>query len=307
MLFLVINVSLSFGQCACCGSSSNISAGETTPMNYSLEKRQLLAELYSDWRIFDPADLNNLPDHHAQTNAPLSINNMVLTSAGLRYGINSRLSLSVQQPYIFINGVTTNSKTFGDLLSLVNYSLLRKQKLALNVQAGMEWPTGENLQEANGNSIATGSGSFDPVAGLGFAKSFSKSSLRGNVFFKYTTEGFNEINYGKFCNHQVSYNYFITNPSQNCIPDSVPKKDFDKPVIAISAQLSGEWLQMQMKNYSIIENTGGYSILAGLGVTLSFKGFSIPVLVTVPVCQYMHGNQNQNTLRLRAGLTKTFN
>lgn len=302
MLLLVINVGLINGQCSCCGSSSNISAGETTPMSYSLDKGQFLAELYSDLRLFDPVAPDNSPDHHSQTNMALSINNMVLASVGLRYGINSRLSLSVQQPYIFINGVTTNSKTFGDLLSLANYILIRKQKMALNFQAGMEWPTGENVQEANGNSVATGSGSFDPVAGFGFVRMFERSSLRAGAFFKYTTDGFNNINYGKFCNQQISYNYFVTRVAEGCTPDSASKK----LSFAVNAQLSGEWLQMQMKNYSIIANTGGYTVLAGLGATLNFKGFSVPLVIAIPVCQYMHGNQNQNRFRLRVGLTKTF-
>ncbi len=305
ILFAVINVNLVSGQCSCCGSSSNISAGEVTPAAYALGKKQLFGELYSDFRFFNkPADHLSI-DHQNQTSSALNINSMVITTIGLRYGISSKATLLVQQPYIFINAATSSSKAFGDLLSLINIKVFDKSKFIIGLQAGMEWPTGQYILSGSGNSISTGSGSYDPVAGLNVMKSFKNSAIRASGFFKYTTNGFNNTNYGNFFGHQIGYSYFLFNKPATCTKDSVSKPS--KPTLAINAQISGEWSQAQIKENISVPNTGSYLVLAGLGATLGFKGFTIPVSVTVPLYHQYYGDQNQNTLRLRVGLTKIFN
>jgi hypothetical protein len=232
---------------------------------------------------------------------------MVIASVGLRYGINNKTSLLIQQPYIFINATPNSSKAFGDMLSLINFKAVEKNGFTLGIQAGMEWPTGENIQ-ANGNSISTGSGSFDPAGGLNIMKSFKNSSLRASTFFKYTTKGFNNTYYGNFFGHQVGYNYFILNSNNQCMQDSLAKKaNASKVTFALNVQISGEWLQPQMTGDVYIANTGYYAELAGAGFSLSYKGFTIPFLITVPMYQYYHGTQNQNQFRVRIGISKMFN
>lgn len=307
ILLSVVNVNLSYSQCACCGSSSNISAGEVTPTAYALAKKQVFGELYSDLRYFDPPKDLNLSDHHNLSNTALKINSMLITTVGLRYGLTNRATLLIQQPYLFINARPTSSKAFGDLLSLINYKAFDKSNFIIGLQLGMEWPTGEYLQAGNGNAISTGSGSFDPVAGVNLMKSFSKSALRLNGFFKYTTRGFNATNYGDFFGHQLGYSYFLSNREAMCMDTNSAVKKSAKPTLALNVQLSGEWSQPQWKDHAMVDNTGSYVALASAGLTLGYKGFTIPVLVSLPFCQKYNGLQNQNTFRLRIGLTKTFN
>lgn len=308
MLLLIIDVSLTLAQCTCCGSSSNISAGELTPTSYALSKRKWLGELYSEVRFFNPAPNITSADHHGQTNTSLSINNVFITSLGLRYGINEKTTLLIQQPFICINGTSTSSKAFGDLLSLINYKVIGKPNFVLGLQAGMEWPTGGNIQYANGNSVITGSGSYDPVVGFNMIKSLKNSVLRFNTFFKYTSRGFNATNYGNFFGNQIGYSYFIKKSGESCVPDSILKKQSKvKPTFAINLQVSGEWLQAQMKDHAMVNSTGGYLALVGVGATVGFRGFTIPILLNAPLYQKFYGNQNQTKIGLRIGLTKTFN
>jgi hypothetical protein len=301
-----LSVDLFFGQCACCGSSSNLSAGEITPMAYSLNKNQWLGELYLDYRSFSGTVNPGIADH--TINTAVNIKDMVITGMGLRYGINSKTSLVIQQPYIFINGTSTSSEAFGDLLSLINYKAFSRSNFIIGMQAGMEWPTGQYIVSGSGNSISTGSGSYDPVAGLNIVRAFKNSNLRANAFFKYTTKGFIQTNYGDFFGHQLGYSYFILNPASSCSPDSISKnKNQNGTSLSLNFQFSGEWSQAQMKDHVMIVNTGSYVNLAGIGITVGFKGFTIPVSLYVPVYQKFHGVQNRNVIRVRIGLTKTFN
>jgi hypothetical protein len=305
MLLGFVYVNLISGQCACCGSSSNLSAGETTPMAYSLNKKQWLAELYSDYRSFTGSGSNTLSDH--QISNALSIKDMVITGVGLRYGINNRTALVIQQPYIFMNATTTRSEAFGDLLSLLNYRASSRSNFIVGLQAGMEWPTGQYIISATGNSISTGSGSYDPVAGFNVIKAFKRSNIRANAFFKYTTQGFNQTNYGDFFGHQLGYSYFVLQQNPSCTPDSISGNSNDRISLCLNVQLSGEWSQAQMKDHAMLPNTGSYVALAGAGIVIGCKGFSIPLMVTVPVYRQFYGEQNLNVFRIRIGLTKTFN
>lgn len=308
LIFILLGctyVNLFFGQCSCCGSSSNLSAGETTPTANTLNKKQWFGELYSDVRSFS-GTMNTVSADHSNNEA-LNAKSMVIAGIGLRYGINSKTSIVIQQPYIFINATSVSSKAFGDLLSLINYKALSKSNFIVGLQAGMEWPTGQYIQSGSGNSISTGSGSYDPVAGLNIIKAFKNSNIRANAFFKFTTMGFNQTNYGDFFGHQLGYSYFLLNSVASCSPDSISKRNQIGVSLSVNIQISGEWSQSQTKDHGMIANTGGYVSLTGVGLTFGFKGFTVPVVMSIPVYQQFYGDQNQNTLRLRVGLTKTFN
>jgi hypothetical protein len=305
MLLGCIYVNLIFGQCACCGSSSNLSAGEITPTAYALNKKQWLAELYSDFRSFNGSGNMEFSDH--KINNALNIKNIVIAGMGLRYGISNKAALVIQQPYIFINATGTGREAFGDLLSLINYKAFSRSNFIIGLQAGMEWPTGQYIVSGSGNSISTGSGSYDPVGGFNIIKAFKRSNIRANAFFKYTTQGFNQTNFGDFFGHQLGYSYFILDPKASCTPDSISANKNTKASLCANIQLSGEWSQAQTKDHGLVPNTGSYVGLIGIGATLGFKGFSVPVMVSVPVYQQFYGEQNMNTFRIRIGLTKTFN
>ncbi len=292
-------------QCACCGSSSNFSAGELTPTAYALGKRQIMGELYTDLRFFNGTSHSTHSDHQNQVTAPV-LNNMAIEIIGLRYGISNKVSLLIQQPYILINSSATSSKAFGDLLSLINYKVYGRSNFVIGLQLGMEWPTGQYVLINGSNSISTGSGSYDPVAGFNMVRSFKRSALRASGFFKYTTKGFNGTNYGDFFGHQLGYNYFLKNPVVTCSSDST-KQISSGLSWSILCQLSGEWSQSQFSEHAMLANTGSYLALAGIGTSFGFKGFSIPIMLSVPFYQSYYGEQNQTQFRIRIGLTKTFN
>ncbi|MGZ3919325.1 MAG: hypothetical protein ACXVC7_03490 [Bacteroidia bacterium] len=305
MLFTVVCLNQIIAQCQCCGSMSGFSGGESTPGAFALGKNNWLVESYADCRFFNGiSNEQRVHDLGVSTTSVLTVNHMGIGIVGARYGISDRAILLVQQPMFWVSGTTVNSKTIGDLLSLVNYMALNKPGLAVDLQAGMEFPTGQAVQFSNGSSVSTGSGSFDPVAGLSIKKPFARSFIRASGFFKYTTKGFNDTYFGNFFSQQVNYTIFLSKVNASCSPDSLPVKQ--KPVVSLGLQLMGEWSQMQMKNNAFIENTGAYVALGALSVAVAYKGFSVPLMFSVPFYQQYHGEQNMTKFRIRVGITKTF-
>lgn len=307
MLAVVMNCNLLMAQCACCGSSTGFSGAESSPGAFALGKNQWQTELYADLRYYKytpPASAVN--DHALVNDTSNTINNMVIGLAAVKYGISKRVTLIVQQPYFIIEGRSMASKTFGDLLTMANVVVYEKNNGAFTVQGGLEWPTGPFVELSNGNTIATGSGSYDPVLGAGFTKRSKQSNFRAGVFFKHSTKGYNDIWFGNFFGQQVSYNYYLVNPAQMCTPDSVmlPQRKFS---LALTGQLSGELSQPQLKNHAYVPNTGAFVTTGSIGVTIGYGKLSFPVIFTLPLYQRYYGDQSQNTMRIRAGIIKTFN
>jgi len=284
---------------------SGFSGGESTPGAFTLGKNNWMVEAYADYRSFSGiSNEQKIHDLGVSTTSALAVNYMGMGIMGARYGISDKLILLVQQPMFWINGTTVNSKTIGDILSLVNYNALNKADISVDLQGGMEFPTGQAVQFSNGSSVSTGSGSYDPVAGLSVKKPFTRSFIRASGFFKYTTKGFNDTYYGNFFSQQVNYTMFLSGVKGTCSPDSGTVKS--KPVVSVGLQLMSEWSQMQMKNNAYLENTGAYLALGALSVAVAYRGFSVPLMISVPFYQQYHGEQNITKFRLRIGITKTF-
>jgi hypothetical protein len=305
IIFILLGLLLAnfgFSQCACCSAPTGFSGGDVSPANYALGKKQMMVELYDDSRFFNGISHQHNIDHNQSSATP--INYMAIGILGFRYGISSKLNLSLQLPYIYIGAQTQSSNAFGDAVSLLNYTIFNKRNVILAAQLGMEWPTGQSLQVNGLNSVTTGSGSYDPLMGMNISKIMNKGVLRASTFFKYTTKGFNDTYYGNFWANQLMYQHYLVSPAMVCGKDSSSATSFGCSMIA---QLSGEYLQAQFREHGAVENTGSYSVLAAIGAGFNFKGFSIPILFTIPLYQDLNGEQNITQFRLRIGLTKTFN
>jgi hypothetical protein len=301
VLLLILGNTNVRSQCACCASPSGFSATGSSPTTYMLKKNQLLVEAYADFRAFNGLTQTHGSEKSTLDSSFLRIHNVRTGILGVRYGITGKLALMIQQPYFSIYSNSNSSNTFGDLLSMLNLVVFSKNNHLVNLQAGLEWPTGGKAKFSNGNTIIAGSGSYDPVGGVSYSKRMVNSLFTANVFFKYSMRGFDNTRYGNALSHQLIYNYNILK-NKNCSPDSVLK-----PSLFLGVQWFGEWAQIQFKDYVVLPNTGGYTNLIGAGLVYSYKGFSIPLFISCPVYRYLHGIQNYEQFRIRIGISKTFN
>lgn len=306
-ILFVFTTQLNHAQCYCCGSTSGFSGGESGLGDVALQKNSLALETTLDLRSFNGIkSQSRSQEFGVSTTTALPINSMAIGIVGLRYGINNRTALLLQQPLFLINSPSLSTKTFGDLLALVNYRLLTRERFLLDGQSGLEFPSGQFVALSNGSSVSTGSGSWDPVAGLSAKFPGDKGSFRLAGFFKYSTKGYHETYYGNFFGHQLDYTRLLSRSAASCSADSV-RAGRERPVLSLRVQVSGEWSQMQRNNNAYLENTGSYVALAGLGFTFSYKGFAVPVTLSTPLIQQFHGEQNSTAFRFRIGISKVFN
>jgi hypothetical protein len=288
-----------FAQCACCSSPAGFSGGGPAPGSSVLGKGQVNLELYAEQRIYRGLSRDVLSEAHT---VPLIVHNMNVATAIVRYGITSKVQLFVQQPVYQIN---TNDGSFnmsGDLSALAAYRVQRENNSFI-LQAGMKLPTAPRMTLSDGSVIVTGSGSYDPIAGFAFNRTGKRSLVTLSAFYKYATAGWDGIKYGSYFAQQAGVAYFAGKTPETCSEGN------DNSVSSARSSanfiLLGEWTQMQINRNAFVPNTGSYLLTANLGFTFAGKGFSVPVSAGVPLYSRYHGEQNKNSLRLRAGIIKT--
>ena len=299
-------------QCSCSGSSSSVSFGETGSSSLSLKKNQWTAEIFGDYRSFTQSHTthdhsSHLHNHDSATanSSSSELKNMLIALGGIRYGLTNRITLSLQQPHIWLNAMPQSTSGLGDLMFIATAKLFDKNDFSGAMLAGAEFPTGIKSKLSGENNLAIGSGSFDPVVGFVLVKAWQKSFIRANVFYKHSTIGYDKTNFGSFLNHNLTYSYKLKEENSECAVDSL-NDESDKFSWTVFSNISGEWYSEQVKENITIENTGGYMLLTGIGTQLGFGKWFIPLSFTIPVLQHFHGEQSQTKFRTKIGIIKTF-
>lgn len=298
-----------YAQCSCSGSSSSVSFGETGNSSITLKKNQWMAELYGDYRSFAQSKTTHDHSHHDMATMTDSASNVLQSIAiavgGIRYGVTNRITISLQQPNIWLNAKPQSATGIGDLLVTATAKIFDKNDFSGALIVGVELPTGVKSKLSGENNLAIGSGSFDPIIGLVLVKGWQKSFIRANVFYKHVTIGFDKTNYGSFFNPSLTFNYKLKGLNQSCVADSLNNEpnNFSWTVFA---NIAGEWYGTQLKENTIIDNTGGYMLLAAVGTQLGFGKWTIPLSCTIPAMQELNGEQSQTNYRIKIGLIKTF-
>ena len=300
LLALLIFSLKSSAQCACCaGAGIGSSNADYNNGILTLSKKQWIAETYADYRTVKNGD--------AITEDEELLRSMLINSIGLRYGITDKLTISALIPYITLNTNMGNDSGLGDLILMGTFSAITKNNFNLAVQLGTELPTGIQKDSNFDNStIVVGSGSVDPIAGIIFSKTWQKITVQGNAFYKYTTPGFHGNYYGSLAVHNLSVSYKIKKGGSFCSTSDTDNKQTSNLGISIFTGYNGEWLDKLKEDDVIDENSGYYIGFLNLGTNLSFKKWSLPITVSLPLVHQMNGNQNAAGYRLRIGLIRTF-
>lgn len=290
-----------FAQCNCSSSSSSISSssvsyGETSNASVTMDERQWLVEAYGDY--------SNFEQDTDQTKTVMLQNTRTALLAA-RYGLSDRITLALQQSYMWLNATSQSSDGFGDLLFLSTVKVLDKNDFTGAFLAGAKFPTGTKSSVLNGVNLVIGSGSFDPLGGVLLVKSFSKSFIRANAFYKHGRTGYDKTNFGNFFSYNLTFSYKLKGTKESCASDSVKTENKNFSWSAFASTL-GEWSSEQVKENKIVENTGRYSLFLQAGTLLGFSKWSIPVSFSIPLTQELKGEQSQILFRTRIGIIKTF-
>ncbi|KAB1158133.1 transporter [Flavobacterium luteum] len=298
-----------YSQCACCaGSGTGSSNGDYNNGILTLQKKQWVVETYGDYRTVKEGaghHGNHEPADTTEEETPLK--SMFISSLGLRYGITDKITVSALLPYVFLQTDNGNDNGIGDLILLGTFNIFSKNNFNVALQAGVELPTGiQKGSNFDNTTVVVGSGSLDQMAGLAFSKRWDKLTLQGNGLFKYTTTGFEDNYYGSISIQNLSLSYRIKGDNNFCSPDisiQTGKPNFGWNVFG---GYYGEWLDKITEKDVVDENSGYYLGFATLGTNISYKKWSFPLTVSLPVIQHMNGEQNDAGFRLRLGIIKSF-
>jgi hypothetical protein len=310
LVVAILATTQAYSQCACfAGAGTGSSNGDYNNGILTLQKKQWVVETYGDYRTIregaghhghhDPADTT------AEEETPLK--SMFISSLGLRYGITAKITVSALLPYVFLQTDNGNDNGIGDLILLGTFNIFSKNNFNLALQAGVELPTGiQKGSNFDNTTVVVGSGSFDPMAGLVFSKRWDKLTLQGNGLFKYTTTGFEKNYYGSISVQNLSLSYRIKGDNNFCSPDTTTQTGKTNFGWNVFGGYYGEWLDKITEEDVVDENSGYYLGFATLGTNLSYKKWSFPLTVSLPVIQHMNGEQNDAGFRLRLGIIKSF-
>lgn len=305
LLVLLTFSQLSYSQCACCaGASIASSSGDNSNAAVTLSKKKWMIEAYGDYRTFEEgAHHGSEAEEGAVEETPLK--NLTIGVAGFRYGVTDRVTLSAAVPYVFVGTDLGSMNGFGDLVALSTFKIFSKNNLNLGLMAGIELPVGERKNSTfDETTVVVGSGSYDPMAGLTIAKGWDKLSMKANFLGKYTTNGFENANYGSLVVQQLNVGYQLRGASTLCAPDSLTKNEGLS--WNVFGGYYGEWLGQIEEDGNKDPNTGYYLGFASLGTSIGYAGWSIPITFLLPAIQQLNGEQNNTRYRVRVGITKTF-
>ncbi|MCE3228037.1 MAG: hypothetical protein K0S32_2588 [Bacteroidetes bacterium] len=311
MLFVLPIAAKVSSQCQC-GGASMMMLGENTNGSVSLKRNSWMVESGGEYRYFNSPEVaththshsGSVPSHThtAEDTAQTKLNHAWMGSLNIRYGVTGRLTLSVQQPYVWLTATPKDAGGRGDLLFFATYKFLDRNDFSAAILGGVKLPLGTRSDLGNESQLMIGTGSYDPVTGINLALSKPKIILRATAFYKYAGTGYNDTKYGNFFNHTVSFTYKVKDGSA-CTSDSVRKIPMS---CSVFTSLSGELYGRQSTNDVVSAETGGYLLLAGAGIQFGNRKWSFPLGASFNVYQRMHSEENSNKLRVRLAVIRSF-
>lgn len=234
------------------------------------------------------------------------LKNMFISSLGIKFGISDKIMVSALMPYVLLNTDRGDDKGFGDLVLLGTFGLYSKNDLNIALSSGVEITTKKRKDSSLENTtVAVNSGSIDPMLGVSASKKWNTVILQISTFGKYTTNGFNRTNYGSVNIQNIALSYQLKNKQSKCSSDSL--KPETKTRLAVWGGYYGEWPGQKTDKDGIKdENTGYYLGFATVGFSPSYRGFTIPLTLSLPFIEDIRGEQAHYSYRVRLGIVKTF-
>jgi hypothetical protein len=288
-----------YSQCACCAAAgASASSNDYNNGIFTLPKNQWVLETYGDYRTIKNG---NAPEEDEKL-----LENMFIGSLGVRYGLTNKITISALVPYVFLHTNSGNDNGLGDLDLVGTFNIYAKNSFNFAIQAGIELPTGiQKDSNFDNTTVIVGSGSYDPMVGMLFSKHWDKMTLIGNGLYKYTTNGFQGNYYGSIAIQNLALNYKIKVGGRLSALEEKDVNEISNFGWNVFGGYYGEWLDKIKEEDVVDENSGYYLGFANLGTTLSYKKWSFPLTISLPIINEMNGKQNNSGSRFRIGIIRS--
>ncbi len=275
---------------------------------------------YSDGELLDFAVQGN--EVHSEDSRLSNI----LTGA---YGVTNDLLAGLRLPYVSHEQVREghfhedegeaavhrhgDSADFGDLTLFGQYRFFHKDEVNLEVSAlfGLKLPTGRTTERTRQGprfevEHQSGSGSWDPMAGLAVTKRWGRFSLDGNILYMFTTRGNQRTTLGDmfFYNLATSYRLGeVRHIHHYIVGNQVHEKEHTHLAWDLVVELNGEWHGRHEINDRDDDNSGGTQVFFSPGVRATIADRYSPFLsVGIPVLQDMNGKEQEADYRFTLGI-----
>lgn len=287
-----------YSQCACCAAAGTSSAiNDYNNGILTLPKNKWVIEGYGDYRTIKNG---NAPEEDEKL-----LDNMFIGSLGIRYGVTDKITISALLPYVFLHTNYGNDNGLGDLDLMGTFNLYSKNNFNFAIQAGVELPTGiQKDSNFDNTTVVVGSGSYDPMMGLLFSKHWDKMTLIGNGIYKHTTSGFQGNYYGSISIQNLTLSYKIKAGGRLSAIE-VEEMEMSNFGWNVFGGYYGEWLDKLKEDNVVDEDSGYYVGFANLGTNFSYKKWSFPLTLSLPIINNMNGIQNDAGFRLRVGIIRS--
>lgn len=203
-----LSLTVIFAQSCCVAHNSSILNGDANVPSVTLKKKQAQIDLIGDNTWFKTVAIaqTNTHDHSHHTHqstTPMQLKGSFSSSIQVRYGLTSRLTLHIQQPYTIIRTDSQNISGLADVNLLSTYQIFQNSKYSVGASLGLELPTGSSYQIVNNNYFILGSGSFDPLAGISATHKCNKWLFRLNVLYRQGMKGYDNFHFGSALSNQI--------------------------------------------------------------------------------------------------------
>jgi len=218
----------------------------------------------------------------------------------------------------------------GDISGIGDASFFAQYRFLSNADAnmhaafifGIKTPTGKTDHRSNENELfeaehQPGTGSWDPLFGLAYSKSWGQLAMHTNMLYSISTDGSQDTNIGDFFNYNLALTYRFarkTSTSHHQHDDetsdhlhhdkigSIPSKNRD-----IILELNGDWRDKVTVGNHIEDHTGGNIVYLnprfrfGLG-----QGWSANLSFGIPVVENLNGIQSEPNFHFLTGVDIAF-
>lgn len=256
-------------------------------------------------------------------------------AVGVAYGITSRLTVSVELPYLrrddlregehahvggqAINGVARlgNVSGIGDLSVIAKYKLLDGEHIRFALFGGLKAPTGGTHQESDeGERLETehqpGTGSWDPLLGGAFGARLGALSLNASALYQFSGKGAQRTRLGDRAQGGIALSHRF-GPAEHHHEEA--GHDHEEPRHAhhghaswdAFVELTGEWEGRQRVAGVPEHESGGRSLWLSPGARFnSADGFSVAASFGVPLRQDIRLSHPDNDYRLALSVGRAF-
>jgi hypothetical protein len=251
-------------------------------------------------------------------------------SAGLAYGLNHYVTVSVELPYVRrddlregthdeVNGIAVDSiEQLGSVAGIGDMSLLAKYRLTdggttgFALIGGIKVPTGSTRKRSpDGERLETehqpGTGSWDPVAGASASAKMGAMQLTASALYQLSTEGAQHTRLGDRIQGGLALSHrFGPAAQENAQRHNHHHGDeLDEHHERASStwdafiELAGEWEGRERVNGRAEQASGGKWAYVAPGIRFnSASGWSAGAAVALPIWQEIRASHPDNRYRL---------